>query len=101
MNTLSFLPLQRTIDEVCQANGLTYMGIFGSQVRGEASADSDIDVLIETNTTKSLFELVRIQEQLESLLAKKVDLVLNESLKEGYRQNILRDLVSIYDETKN
>lgn len=77
------------------------MGIFGSQVRGEASADSDIDVLIETNTTKSLFELVRIQEQLESLLAKKVDLVLNESLKEGYRQNILRDLVSIYDETKN
>lgn len=101
MNNLSFLPPQHKVNEVCQVNGLTYMGIFGSQVRGEASADSDIDVLIETNTTKSLFELVRIQEQLESLLAKKVDLVLNESLKEGYRQNILRDLVSIYDETKN
>lgn len=101
MNNLSFLPPQHKVNEVCQANGLTYMGIFGSQVRGEANEDSDVDVLIETDTTKSLFELVKIQAQLESLLTKKVDLVLKESLKGEYKQSVLSDLVSIYDETKN
>ena len=50
------------------------IGVFGSVARDEATEDSDVDICIKTKTP-DLFMLVHIQEELQNLFHKSVDLV--------------------------
>lgn len=54
--------------------GIVSLGIFGSLARNQAKADSDVDVVIETESVNP-FQLVHIREQLETLLGTHVDIV--------------------------
>jgi len=52
--------------------------LFGSFSRGEELEDSDVDILVQFDRTTQpvgLFTIVRIKQQLESILGRKVDLV--------------------------
>lgn len=50
--------------------------LFGSYVRGEADAKSDIDILVELDYAQKIgLQFVRMQLDLEQLLQKNVDLV--------------------------
>lgn len=53
---------------------ITRMGIFGSVARGEQTVGSDVDVYLETSKP-SMFALVHIKEDLQTLFGCKVDLV--------------------------
>lgn len=44
--------------------GVSGLALFGSQVRGEATAASDLDVLVDFVTTPNLFDLVDLGEEL-------------------------------------
>ncbi len=50
------------------------MGLFGSWVRNEARADSDIDVVVEL-AEPDLFAIVHIKEELEADFQKSVDVI--------------------------
>lgn len=50
------------------------LGLFGSYARDSYSDESDIDLVIKTETA-DLFLLVHLKEELEELLKKKVDIV--------------------------
>jgi uncharacterized protein len=52
------------------------LGIFGSRAAGQATEESDIDVVVETQNP-DLYTLVHIKEELEALFNKPVDLVRN------------------------
>jgi uncharacterized protein len=52
---------------------MTRLGIFGSVARDEATAASDVDVVVEM--PPDLFLMVHLKEDLEPLLASPVDLV--------------------------
>jgi len=54
--------------------GILSLGVFGSLARGQATEESDVDVVVETVTIEP-FKLVHLKEHLESLLGTKVDLV--------------------------
>ena len=54
--------------------GLKSLGVFGSFARGEATDDSDIDIVFETNQP-NLFRSSRMRQKLEELLAHHVDVV--------------------------
>jgi predicted nucleotidyltransferase len=54
--------------------GILEIGIFGSTARGEAGADSDVDICIKTKTPNP-FTLVHIKEAIEELTGKHVDIV--------------------------
>jgi len=69
--------------------------IFGSFVRGEASARSDLDLLVEFDETPTLFAFVRIEYQLSTLLGVKVDLVMKDSLKPTIGARILSEAIAI------
>ncbi len=71
------------------------MGIFGSYVRGEAQPNSDVDILVEFNTPPTLFQFVRLQNQLSELLACSVDLVMKSALKPHIGDYILAEVVEI------
>jgi uncharacterized protein len=73
------------------------IGIFGSYAREENRPDSDLDILINLNTSISLFQLVRIERELSELLGVKVDLVPEGAIKnEKLRNYIEADLKIIY-----
>jgi uncharacterized protein len=47
--------------------------IFGSQIHGQATYESDVDVLAEFNKDADLFDLMGLTEDLTTLLGKKID----------------------------
>jgi len=53
---------------------LTALGVFGSFARGGATADSDVDVVFETNKP-NLFETAILKQELEALLGRPVDVL--------------------------
>ena len=74
------------------------IGLFGSYVRGEDSDDSDIDILIRFRDSCSLFQLIRIENELTELIGRKVDLVTGGSItNERIRKSIFGDLRIIYE----
>ncbi|MBD3279979.1 hypothetical protein GF389_00460 [Candidatus Dojkabacteria bacterium] len=74
-------------------------GLFGSVTRGEATLDSDIDMLVELEDTPKLsfFEYLDIESDLENELGKKVDLVRYDKVRPELREYILPHEVSIYE----
>jgi uncharacterized protein len=71
------------------------LGLFGSFARGEATAGSDLDLLVEFERPPTLFEFVRLQRHLSELLGLPVDLVMKSALKPAIGQAILSELVPV------
>ncbi len=76
---------------------LTYVALFGSNARNQATSTSDIDLLFDYQTPPSLFELARLKYQLEKLTQKPVDLVSKRSLDPRLKPYIIKDLKVIYE----
>ena len=79
------------------------ISVFGSFARGEATASSDIDLLIalkpaEMRPVLGLFEFVRIEQALEKKLGCEVDLVTEEGINPRRKKNIEKDRVVLYEE---
>jgi len=77
--------------------GVTYLGLFGSQARGDNKPDSDVDLLVDFNQTKSLFELSDVLTFFEDTLNRKVDLVRKNSLKKSLVPYVYKDLITVYE----
>ena len=56
--------------------------VFGSVARGDSSAKSDIDLLVDFEPDSSLFDLLHLTEELEKLLGHPVDVVSTGGLKD-------------------
>ncbi len=85
------------INKICNQEDILFLGLFGSNARGEAKSSSDIDILVDFKETKSFFELSRIQEKFENIFEKKVDLVLRNSIKDPVKSYIQKDLITLYE----
>jgi predicted nucleotidyltransferase len=71
------------------------LSLFGSMARGEATAASDIDLLVDFDQPIDLLRFIELEEYLSALLDGRVDLVLRESLKPLLRDRILREAVNV------
>jgi hypothetical protein len=84
------------IRRVVESNDARNPRVFGSVLYGEDTEDSDLDLLVDPIDGKtSLISLVRIKRELETLLGVKTDVVTPMSLHERFRQDVLRDAVSV------
>jgi predicted nucleotidyltransferase len=70
-------------------------GIFGSAIRGEMGAKSDVDILVEIPGDISLLEFAGIKIELEEALGRKVDLVEYAAIKAVIKESIMKEQVSI------
>ena len=80
---------------VLHQHGITRAGIFGSYARGEATPESDVDILIELDRQASLLDFIGIKLELEDVLGRSVDLVEYAAIKPRLRDRILREEVPI------
>jgi predicted nucleotidyltransferase len=92
------LPLEK-IGEVCRKYKIRQLGIFGSAARGEATSNSDVDVLVDflPDSGMSLFRLDDLNRELEELLGRRVDVASKKGLKERVRPYVMRDLRIVYE----
>lgn len=92
------VPKEQLVD-YCRRNQIRTLSLFGSVLREDFRADSDIDVLVEFEAAAkpSLFDLIRIGEDLTALLGRKVDLVEKAGLRNPFRRfEILRSQEVIF-----
>ena len=89
--------LRQTADAV-RGMGATALYLFGSTVRGEAHASSDLDVFIDydPDTHFSLLDLVGIKQFLEEELAIEVDVTTRNSLHPMLRADIEQSAIRVF-----
>jgi len=88
----------RTHEGELRRLGVSHAAVFGSVARGEAGADSDIDVLVELNHERPLgmFEYARLKLYINEILNGAADVVNRRTLKPLLRDSILRDAVHAF-----
>ena len=67
------------------------LSLFGSVVRDEAVAKSDVDILVTFANPPGLFGFLELKAYLESILQCSVDLVTKNALKKKFRYQILKE----------
>ena len=87
--------IREKVLSVLRRHGIERAGIFGSVARGEATPESDVDILVELDSQASLFDFIGIKLELEDVLGRSVDLVEYAAIKPRLRDRILRDEVPI------
>jgi predicted nucleotidyltransferase len=102
MAEAAFVLPQDEIADFCQRWQVTELALFGSALRDDFGPDSDVDVLVSfaPDAHWGLFALVQMQDELEAILGREVDLVSRRAVEqsENYirRKAILRGLEVVY-----
>ena len=65
--------------------------MFGSVVRGDDRAHSDVDLLVDMDPDRSLLDIVGVGQDLEELLDHRVDVLTGASLRPGLHDRILAE----------
>jgi len=96
MNTENLLAKLKELKPIIAARyKAKEIGLFGSFARGEQSASSDVDVLVEFEEGADLFDLIGLADYLEEALQRKVDVVPKRALRTELRESVLREVVTI------
>lgn len=75
--------------------GIETLGLFGSAARGEQQEDSDIDVCVKLKKA-DFFKRMSIQEDLESIFSRKVDVVsLGAIMRPFFKKTLERDTIFV------
>lgn len=80
---------------VAARHGAQNVRIFGSVARGEADERSDIDLLVDMEQGRTLFDMGGLKVDLEALIGRPVDVVTERSLKQRLRDPVLREAVPL------
>ncbi len=92
MTTDEILRAQRAeILRIAARHGAQNVRVFGSVARGEDDEASDIDLLVDMEPGRTLFDLGGLNTDLEALLLRRVDLVTARGLRARIRDRVLRD----------
>ncbi len=83
--------LRKHKEELQKKFNIKEIGIFGSFVRGEQDARSDIDILVEFNEIPDIFLLIDLEDYLKKILHRKVDLVRKSAIRVELREDISRE----------
>jgi uncharacterized protein len=75
--------------------GVSNVRIFGSVARGEADAASDIDLLVDVEPGRTLFDLSELLFDLQELLGHNVDLVTEKGLHNRIRERVLKEAIPL------
>ncbi|KAF0134124.1 MAG: nucleotidyltransferase [Candidatus Saganbacteria bacterium] len=75
------------------------VSLFGSYLKGIPQEDSDVDLLIEFTPSARIgfFKFVGVQQNIESMVGKKIDLLTLEALSKHFRTAVLKEAETVYE----
>jgi uncharacterized protein len=89
--------LRPAIGELCARYGVVELLVFGSTVRGDGDADSDVDLLyVRGPQAAKGFAFFGLASELETLLGQPVDLVPKDGLHWVIKERVLGDAEVLY-----
>ncbi len=87
------------IADFCRRNYIRELALFGSVLRDDFRSDSDVDVLVTfaPGAKIGLFELTHIEQELQAMFGRKIDLAEKPGLRNPFRRHaILKSMEVIY-----
>ena len=84
--------LSRELPVLQNKFGVRELGVFGSCVRDEQTASSDVDLLVSFERPVGLLTFMKLENHLAGLLGVKVDLVSRKALKPAIGRRILSEV---------
>ena len=88
---------EEDIADFCRRNRIRRLALFGSVLRGDAGADSDVDVLVEFEPGVRVgLRFFDIQEELSDLIGRRVDLNTPNFLSRYFRDQVLKEAEDLY-----
>ena len=85
---------RKPISDFCHRWKVAELSVFGSVLRDDFRSDSDVDLLVsfKPDASPTLFDMVYMQKELESIFGRKVDLVSRRGV-ESSRNQIRRQAI--------
>jgi len=85
------------IEAFCRTNGIRRLALFGSVLRDDFRPESDIDLLVEFQPGVQVgLAFIRMQDELSTILGRKVDLNTPGSLSKYFRDEVLGEAEALY-----
>lgn len=96
MDTRILLDAHRSeILAIANRYGARNLRVFGSVARGDARPESDLDLLVDMEPGRSLFDLGGLLAELQALLDIEVDVVTEKGLRPRVRADVLREAMPL------
>lgn len=90
------LQIQRDdILTIAARHGAHNVRVFGSVARGDARPDSDLDILVDLEPGRSLFDLGGLLYDLQALLGVEVDVVTEKGLRPRIRAQVIQEAIPL------
>jgi len=86
--------LRALLPELHERYGVSYLGVFGSWVRGEQRPDSDVDILVDFDRPIG-WEIVDLRDEIGERLGRRADLVTRGGLRRRIGRIILDTAVAV------
>jgi predicted nucleotidyltransferase len=83
----------------CRKHHIQRLALFGSVLRDDFRADSDVDVLVEFEPTHvpGFIRMAAMENELSELFERKVDLLTPNSISRYFRAKVLREALTLHD----
>lgn len=80
---------------IAARHGANNIRLFGSVARGEDNESSDIDLLVSMEKNRSLYDLIGLQQEIQHILQRKVDVLTDKSINSYLQAQILQEAISL------
>jgi len=92
------IQISKKLTPIFRKYGVVKADVFGSVARGQAKADSDLDLIVTLKRPIGIFMFNELNDKLETSLRTKVDLLTHQSINRHLKPYIISNMVRIYDE---
>ena len=86
---------RRGLLDAADRHGVGHLRAFGSLARGEAKADSDVDLLVDLKPGRTLLDLAAFRREAAEILDLPVDVATADMLKDRIRDEVLSEAVPL------
>lgn len=83
------------IIKIGKKHGIDNIRVFGSAARLEDRPNSDLDLLVDIDPERSLFDLIRFKHELKDLLGISIDVVTEHAIHWSIKQAILAEAIQL------
>jgi uncharacterized protein len=86
---------RRQLLDAAERHGVGHLRAFGSVARGEATAESDIDLLVDLKPDRTLLDLAAFRREAGEILDLPVDVATADMLKDSIREEVLSEALPL------